>query len=68
MIEITVKVSNSEQTLTQKFLHHCDIPGGEGQCLMLSHDDEQLSQMVNETISKFKGQAEDVVLKIKYTW
>ena len=61
MIEISVKVSDSDQTLTQKFL--CSEEG-----ISLSHDDKELSKMVNETLSKFKGVAEDVLVKIKYTW
>ncbi len=61
MIDVTVKVSDDEQTLTQRFLVH-----DEG--MKLSHDDPALSSMVNETIAKFKGQASDVLVKIKYTW
>lgn len=61
MIDVTVKVSDDEQTLTQRYLIH-----EEG--MRLSHDDPVLSAMVNETIEKFKGQANDVLVKIKYTW
>ena len=61
MIEISVKVSDSDQTLTQKYL--CAEEG-----IRLSHDDPELAKMVNETLSKFKGVAEDVLVKIKYTW
>lgn len=61
MIEVKVKVKDDEQTLTQKFLVH-----EEG--MKLSHDDQNLSQMVNDTIAKFKGIPEDVMVKVKYTW
>jgi len=61
MIDVTVKVRDDEQTLTQKFLVH-----QEG--MSLSHEDPELSRMVNETIAKFKGTATDVLVKIKYTW
>ena len=61
MIEVKVKVKDDEQTLTQKFLVH-----EEG--MKLSHDDENLSHMVKDTIEKFKGQPDDVLVKIKYTW
>ena len=61
MIEVCIKVRDDEQILTQKFLVH-----QEG--MKLSHDDPDLSKMVHETIAKFKGQATDVLVKIKYTW
>ncbi len=61
MIDVTVKVCDDDQTLIQKFLVH-----EEG--LRLSHDDPDLTKMVDDTIAKFKGKATDVVVKIKYTW
>lgn len=61
MIEISVKVSGDDQTLTQKYLLH-----EEG--ISLSHDDATLTKMVQDTIANFKGQPEDVIVKIKYTW
>ena len=61
MIDVTIKVRDDEQTLTQKFLVH-----EEG--LKLSHDDPGLTKMVNDTIANFKGNPTDVVVKIKYTW
>ncbi len=60
-VEVSVKVSNEEQTLTQKFIHHSDN-------LRISHDDPELTKMVDDTIAKFKGKATDVVVKVKYTW
>ena len=61
MIDVTVKVCDDDQTLTQKFLVH-----EEG--LKLSHDDPELNKMVSDTLLKFKGVAKDVLVKIKYTW
>lgn len=61
MIDVTVKVCDDDQTLIQKFLVH-----EEG--LRLSHDDPDLTKMVDDTIAKFKGKATDVVVKVKYTW
>ena len=67
MIEISVKVSDAELTLTQKFLHYTNSIEPE-KALEVSHEDAELSRMVNETIAKFKGQPEDVIVKLKYTW
>ncbi len=61
MIDVTIKVCDEDQTLTQKFLVH-----EEG--LRMSHDDPELTKMVDDTIAKFKGNATDVVVKVKYTW
>lgn len=61
MIEVTVKVCDDDQTLIQKFLVH-----QEG--MKLSHDDPDLAKMVNDTMAKFKGNATDVLVKVKYTW
>jgi hypothetical protein len=61
VIELSVKVSNSEQHYTQKFLIH-----QEG--LSLSHDDPELARMVNEAIANFKGSVDDVLVKVKFTW
>ena len=61
MIDVTVRVQDDEQTLIQKFFVH-----QEG--LKLSHDDPDLTKMVDATIAKFKGTPTDVLVKIKYTW
>lgn len=61
MIEISVKVSDDDTTLTEKFLIH-----EEGLCL--SHDDKTLKAMVDSVRAKFQGQATDIVVKVKYTW
>ena len=61
MIEISVKVSNSEMRLTEKFLIH-----EEG--LVISHDYAPLKELVEQTIRKFKDEAEDVLVTFKFTW
>jgi hypothetical protein len=60
MIEVSVKVSNSEQSYTQKFLVY--------ESFSLSHDDPDLKKMVDEAIANFKGNVEDVNVKIKMVW
>lgn len=61
MIEISIKVSGDDRTLTQKFLlHH------EGLCL--SHDDLKMNDMVKLTTDQFVGVVEDVLIRVKYTW
>lgn len=61
MIELSIKVRDEQNTLTQKYLLHA-----EG--LTLSHDDATLKKMVEETIANFKGIVEDVIIKIKFVW
>lgn len=61
MIEVSIKVRDDSNTLTQKYLLH-----SEG--LSLSHEDATLKKMVEETIANFKGIAQDVIVKIKYVW
>ena len=61
MIELSVKVSDDDQTLTEKYLLH-----EEG--LVLSHECRQLDEMVTKTVQKFKGEPKDVLIRIKYTW
>lgn len=62
MIQIIIKVTDDELTLTEKFPVY-----EEGICL--SHDDPKLSRMVKEVLDKFKSVNQpDVLIKIKYTW
>ena len=61
MIEIHVKVADEIQTLTQKFTQNEDG-------LYLSHDCVELKAMVDQTLSRFKGDPREVVVKIKYLW
>jgi len=59
--EFKVVVSDDEQKLTQKFpLYHDGI--------RISHDDETLSRMVNETKLKFKGSPTKIEVYMKYIW
>jgi hypothetical protein len=60
MIEISVKVSGDDMTLTEHFLVH--------ETISMSHDDPALSKIVSDTIAKFSGVVEDVLVKAKYTW
>lgn len=61
MIELSIKVSNDESSLTSKYLVH-----EEG--MVLSHDDPELVRMVRETSDKFKDEVKDILIRIKYTW
>jgi hypothetical protein len=61
MIEVSIKVSNDESSLTSKYLVHT-----EG--MMLCHEDPELLRMVEETKAKFKDECKDILIKIKYTW
>lgn len=57
MIEVSVKVSNSELSLTEKYLEY--------QAFSLSKDDPKLSKMVEDTVKKFKGDVEDIRIVAK---
>lgn len=61
MIEIKVKVQGDDQTLVEKFLINDEN-------LRLSKDDPEMFKLVDETIKKFKGSVEDVVVGIKWQW
>ena len=61
MIELSIKVSNDDSSLTSKYLVH-----EEG--MSLSHDDPELQRMVRETVEKFKDEVKDTLIRIKYTW
>lgn len=62
MIEVTVKIKDDDLTLTERFLVYDPFT--------LSHDDEKLKKMVDNTIKKHSGQFSnpDILIKIKYTW
>lgn len=60
MIELSVKVSNDEQTLTQKHMVY--------ETVTLSVDDPTLLSLVKQAKEAFGENVEDVVLKIKMTW
>jgi len=61
MIELIIKVSDDDTTLTQKHLLHA-----EG--LFLSHDDTTLSKLVKQAEDAFGPNAKDILIRIKYTW
>ena len=61
MIEIAVKISDDDRTMTQNFLEY-----QAGMCV--SHDDPTLKKYVDEALANFKGTAKDILVRIKYTW
>jgi hypothetical protein len=65
MIEVVVKVSDEDSTLTQKYLLH-----EEG--ITLSHDNPELRKMVDQATQDFGGSTEpaglDIIVKFKLTW
>lgn len=65
MIELCIKVSNSEHSYTHKILSSEDV--------FLSQEDSRLSAWVKEAVDKFKDLSPDeavdnVVLKAKMDW
>jgi hypothetical protein len=63
MIEICIKVSNEEQTYTQRFGLE-----KEEEAPKLSRDDPILGQMVKETMTNFAGSVDECLVKIKFVW
>lgn len=61
MLEITVKVSNVDRTVTLKFLEY-------SKDIVLSKDDPKLFSMVDKAIKAFGDVAEDVVVRVKFIW
>lgn len=61
MIEMKVKISDDDMTLTDKHLIY-------EKNIVLSHEDEVLQKLVNQSIAKFKGTPSDVLLTFKYVW
>ena len=63
MIEIIVKVSDSEKTLRVKTLvYNPETP------ISLEKDDPALRELVDRAIEQFKGPVEDVLVTIKMCW
>ena len=58
--EISIKLSNEEQSFTQKFLSYDQI--------QLTHTDPTLQDYVRQTKEAFKGNVDDCVIKIKFVW
>ncbi len=61
MLEISVKVSNSDQTFVMKYLEYSED-------IVLSKDDPKLSSMVEKAVKSFGGIVDDVVVRIKLVW
>lgn len=61
MIELLIRISNSETSYTHKVLLH-----EEG--LVLSKSDPTLKSLVDQALAEFHGEVEDVVVKIKFIW
>lgn len=55
-IDITVKVSNDQVSMTEHF---------ETTIITLSHDDEQLKSMIEKVITAFNQPVEQVIVKTK---
>lgn len=58
--EVKVNISNAEQKYTQSFL--CYDP------ITISPEDPTLSKMVEDAVKNFKGQPDDVKVRIVYVW
>jgi hypothetical protein len=63
MTEITIKISDDEQTLTEKFLDYSEK-------IILSHDCPILMDYVKTVRDKFhsEGKPVDILIKIKMDW
>ena len=61
MLEVTIKVSNSERSLTQKHLLYQDD-------VMVSKGNDELSAKVEKAIEIFADEVDDVVVKTRMDW
>lgn len=61
MFEVTVKIRNSETSLSKKFICYDER-------VEISTESTTLSQMVEETKEGFVGDIEDINLTIKMVW
>lgn len=61
MVEISVKVSNADQTFVMKYLEYSEH-------IVLNKDDPILSAMVEKAVKAFGGVVDDVVVRIKLVW
>ena len=60
MVEVIIKVKDSERTLTQRFMQE--------ETFSMSHDDPIIHKMVNETLKDFQGTPEDIIIKVIMDW
>lgn len=63
MYEIKVKIKDEDQTNVKKFLVY-----EEGAPIILSRENIRLKEMVDEAIAAFKGQPENINIKIEFEW
>lgn len=61
MIKASVKVSNEESKLIKDFVLYEEN-------IVLSKKDPKIQEIVQDTLSSFKGQVEDVGLTFKMVW
>lgn len=59
-VELSIKVSNPEQSYIQKWLHMPDQGA-----LAMSKTDTQLQSYVEEAVKNFKGNVDDIDIKMK---
>ena len=64
LTSVSVHVKAEGKHFKQKFLHYSD----QDQALKLSTDCPELRKMVDETLSNFKDQPDDVIIKAEYVW
>lgn len=61
MFELTVRVKGDDQTLNKKFLVY-------DESVQLNHDNKYLKDLVEGTLKDFKGNVDEVKLKISMEW
>lgn len=61
MVELTIKVSDEETTLVQKHLIYEDG-------FAVSHDDKVLSSYVAKAKEAFGDGAQEIIVKLRYSW
>ena len=61
MIEISITVSNEEKKLVKRELLYSDS-------LTLSRSDPYLQDIVNQAVSSFPGEVDDVKIRANFIW
>jgi hypothetical protein len=61
MLEIKILISNEEESYIQKHLVYDED-------VTLCKEDPKLQKLVNDAIKNFKGNVDDVILRIKMIW